>query len=401
MGWLARQLELSRGTTGQNVRAMEGMRGFAVFLVFLVHFVSLSAPWRPGNTFLASFAETIHTVGNCGVDLFFVLSGYLIYGSLISRPQPFFAYMRRRLVRIYPTFCVVFFAYLCLSFVYPSESKIPTANADAWVYILQNFALLPGIFPISPMITVAWSLSYEMFFYLLVPAAIFFLGMRKRRPQWRFRFFLSTAAAITIYCATYGGHIRFVMFIAGMLVFESLTLRKITPPKDIYVAVAFIVGLLTTAAPSSGPAAAAFKILVLAGALFITCYSTFYIEGSKLARAFSWTPLRRLGNMSYSYYLLHGLALKAGFIVVSKLIPPTPHGIIFVLILLPLMFVLTLVPSMMLFILIERPFSLKRSLPTLPAARERFSIDAQQYSQHIHVPETPVNMQAPSQGGRI
>lgn len=376
MGWLARQFELSREATGQNVHAMEGMRGFAVFLVFLVHFVSLSAPWRPKDTLLASFALTIHTIGNCGVDLFFVLSGYLIYGSLISRQQSFFSFMRRRVARIYPTFCVVFVAYLCLSFLYPIESKIPTANDAALVYLLQNFLLLPGIFPISPMITVAWSLSYEMFFYLLVPLAIFVLDMRARSPWWRIRFFLITAAAIAVYCAAYGGQIRLVMFIAGILLFDALKIRKIAPPQDNYGLFALIFGLIASAIPSFGPAAATLKNLILATAFFITCYSCFCVEGSKLARAFTWAPLRRLGNMSYSYYLLHGLALKAAFIVVAKLIPSTSHGILLVLILLPLMFALTLMPSMVLFILIERPFSLKPSSLTILASREQFGTNA-------------------------
>ena len=69
--------------------------------------------------------------------------------------------------------------------------------------------------------------------------------------------------------------------------------------------------------------------------------------------------MRWLGNMSYSYYLLHGLTLKAAFLVLSKVVTPAGTwnapgfwG------LLPLMFVLTLLPSGFLFAWIEKPFSL-------------------------------------------
>src|SRR5262244_2354960 len=87
--WLAERFELTRGDKGHNVGSMEGLRGFAVFLVFLVHYVTLIDPWIASASSLASFARALHSIGNAGVDLFFVLSGYLIYGSLISRYQPF------------------------------------------------------------------------------------------------------------------------------------------------------------------------------------------------------------------------------------------------------------------------------------------------------------------------
>ena len=65
--------------------------------------------------------------------------------------------------------------------------------------------------------------------------------------------------------------------------------------------------------------------------------------------------------MSYSYYLLHGLVLKAIFLALSKVNPGESFGSWFFWALLPPMFVLTLVPTAALFLLIERPFSLAQS----------------------------------------
>jgi peptidoglycan/LPS O-acetylase OafA/YrhL len=70
-----------------------------VFLVFLVHYISLSRPLVARNSALETFASAVHTMGNTGVDLFFVLSGYLIYGSLMARPRPFVRFMSRRIER--------------------------------------------------------------------------------------------------------------------------------------------------------------------------------------------------------------------------------------------------------------------------------------------------------------
>ena len=128
MNWLMRTFELSRGGRAHNVQPMEGLRGFAVFLVFLVHFTTLVKPWLAETTVVFAFAQSLHTVGNAGVDLFFVISGYLIYGSLISRPQHFLHFLARRVERIYPAFVAVFAVYLILSFVFPTENKIPPST---------------------------------------------------------------------------------------------------------------------------------------------------------------------------------------------------------------------------------------------------------------------------------
>src|SRR4051812_34313388 len=105
---LSDKFEVSRGLKGQNVRPMEGLRGLAVSLVFLVHYVALVRPWIEGNESLIAVSAGLHSIGSTGVDLFFVLSGYLIYGSLIGRPQLFLQFIRRRAERLYPAFTAVF-----------------------------------------------------------------------------------------------------------------------------------------------------------------------------------------------------------------------------------------------------------------------------------------------------
>ncbi len=367
MGWLASQFELTRGTGGHNVRSMEGMRGFAVFLVFLVHFLTLAAPWIAPDSALSGVTDAIRKIGNIGVDLFFVLSGYLIYGSLISRQQPFLAFMRRRVVRIYPTFCVVFAIYLYLSFLRPQESRKPPDAYDAWIYTLQNLALLPGIFPITPFITVAWSLSYEMFFYLAIPAMMLLLDLRARSAQWRIRLFFALGVAILVGCSLFGGPVRLIMFITGILLHEALRSGKIVPPRDGIAVLALLAGVLVNAVPFALNSVGAGKLTIVALSFFITCYSCFRGQSATLQRAFGWTPLRWLGNMSYSYYLVHGLTLKAAFVILAKLTPPAAHGLLFLGGLLPLMFAVTLISSGVLFLLVERPLSLKVS-PRIVAA---------------------------------
>lgn len=371
MDWLQHRFELSRGSAAHNVRPMEGLRGFAVFLVFLVHFASLASPWlSPGSSLEAVF-EAMQAVGNAGVDLFFVLSGYLIYGSLMSRHQRFAGFMARRIERIYPTFTVVLAIYLALSFAFPAESKMPGSFWGGLVYLVQNFLLLPGIFNINPMIMVAWSLSYEMFYYLIVPAAIAWLGLRERTSRWRVAFFLIVAMATALYCALHGGHVRLIMFLSGMLLHEAMAGDVAMAPGSGLGVAGLAGGLLANLLPVAGDLGLALKTTVLFVSFLALCLACFRDPHVGLSRAFSWTPLRWLGNMSYSYYLLHGLVLKACFHALAVVAPPGSGGLpAWVLwALLPTLFAITLLPSAALFLAVERPFSLAPRPRRVPGLR--------------------------------
>jgi len=357
--WLRNKFELTRGGGGHNNRAMEGLRGFAVFLVFLVHYVTLIEPWITTQSSLHTLVGILHSIGNAGVDLFFILSGYLIYGSLISRPQGFFRFMARRVQRIYPAFIAVFLIYVVLSWVFPEHSKIPASIADGALYLLQNFLLLPGLFPIEPMITVAWSLSYEIFFYLGIPLLISLLDLRRRSVVWRAAFFVIVAGVTAFYCALNGGPVRMIMFVSGILLFETIQMGRIRAPGSGFALLALALGLLGTLLPWPGSVGATLRACILFAAFFVLCFSCFTDPRRWIARLFSWTPLRWLGNMSYSYYLLQGLVLKISFMALALVLPATAQGLLFFWALMPVMFAITLIPTAALFILIERPFSLR------------------------------------------
>lgn len=357
LGWLTGRFELSKERAGQNLRHMEGLRGFAVFLVFLVHYDALIRPWIKPESFLSAFSGGLAIIGNSGVDLFFVLSGYLIYGSLISRPQAFQQYIVKRLKRIYPAFTAVFITYVALSFIFPAENKIPKQLAEGVIYLLQNFFLFPGLFPIQPMITVAWSLSYEFFYYLMIPIVIGTLGLRQRSAFWRVCFFASVTTIFTVYCAINGGPVRLIMFISGILLHEATDWRRWIPSGSAFVLLVVIAGFIALLLPFQG----AIKAVSLFVAYFVLCGSCFNNPAGWLPRLFLWTPMRWLGNMSYSYFLLHGLCLKACFLVLSLFSLSAQHGMFLYWSLLPVIFVLSLIPTAGLFLVIERPLSLAPS----------------------------------------
>lgn len=355
---LAAHFEISRhGSAASNIQAMEGLRGLAVLLVFFVHYVSLSKPWLPPadsefNQLFIAFTHWLHNFGNVGVDLFFVLSGYLIYGTVIKKPQPYLGFMRRRIERLYPTFTLVFLLYLLLSWLFPAQNKIPAELWPAVLYLCQNFLLLPGVFPIEPLISVAWSLSFEIMFYLLIPLLVAIARLRQWPVTRRILFFVALAALMIWLIPL--SHKRSVMFVGGILLFDLLRLNPVRRYHG-------LAGVTTVLALGLGqwlvlPAFAETALVLLWTSLL--CYLAFSLPA--VARPLCWPYLRWLGNMSYSYYLLHGLALNAGFLLLGKLWPATSGSIsTFVILLLP-MFGFTLLSAAFLFIWVEKPWSLQQ-----------------------------------------
>lgn len=365
MKWIKNTFEIPHATS-KAIVSMEGIRGFAVFLVFLVHYVTLVEPWLSEHSITQTISSHIRAIGNIGVDLFFVLSGYLIYGTLIRKKQEFSRYLFRRIQRIYPPFTAVFIIYLALSAVFPSESKIPE-GWDGVIFVLQNFLLLPGLFDIQTMITVTWSLSYEFFYYLIIPLFIGLLKLRTWRFEHRTILFACASVLLFAYFAVYGGHIRLMMFIAGILLFEVTENRSFKSIPQIGLP-ALALAIASVVLFDLFDANGWWKFAVLFVLFFVFCLDCFASNG--LAnKAFRFTPMRWLGNMSYSYYLIHGLALKFIFMVMPFALPASNADDWLFWAALPAVFALTLIPAAVLFVYVEKPFSLGlKQRDTIPPA---------------------------------
>jgi len=359
------------GNSPNRIAAMEGLRGLAVILVFFVHYHALFAGGLGSDSISFGISKFLEVNGNSGVDLFFVLSGYLIYGAVIKN-FTFSKFIHRRIQRIYPAFLVVVAIYLLASFVIPSRSKLPENFSDAIVYILQNILLLPGIFKIEPIITVAWSLSYEFFFYLLLPLLVVSLQLQKQKPAYRVAFFTS----LVFLCITYSffgafSNLKLVMFVSGILVYEAVKSfrlhEKVSTKTDVFALLLFFFSLLMTYWLLNSPENiylgehVQLKNVIHLALLF----TTFFVLvlgciGSKsiLKTVFSWTPLRWLGNMSYSYYLIHGFTLQCVAYVLLKLAPQIVETAFGFWIFMTISFTFTWISSTILFVAVEKRFSL-------------------------------------------
>jgi len=173
-----------------HIPALDGLRGLAILLVLLFHFSI------PTTNFTGLKRAIVHLPGAgwVGVDLFFVLSGFLITSILYDakRTVGFFRnFYMRRVLRIFPLYYgVLFVAFVAVPLVRPITSATYQSLAShqfwLWAY-LTNYVQPPGgpdwvrreyVEPGWSLFTHFWSLAVEEQFYLVWPAIVFFLNRR-------------------------------------------------------------------------------------------------------------------------------------------------------------------------------------------------------------------------------
>jgi peptidoglycan/LPS O-acetylase OafA/YrhL len=162
----------------QRMPALDGLRAFAILSV-LWH--NSAAGQYHGNA-IANLIDLFANSGWLGVQLFFVLSGFLITGILLdssNSPKRFSNFYGRRILRIFPPYYALLIA-ICwlLPFLFPTTPALhKNLNNSIWYWLfLNNWTshFIAGI----PALPHLWSLAVEEQFYILWPACVFLLPQR-------------------------------------------------------------------------------------------------------------------------------------------------------------------------------------------------------------------------------
>ena len=149
-----------------EVLSIQYLRAFAALLVVFHH-----ARQFPG------FKDVIGTgIGVSGVDIFFVISGFVMALTAGRAGYPALTFLKRRATRIVPLYWVVTLLVAVLPFAAPG---VFTDNAFTWKHFILSMLFIPHVAPIapfnySPLITVGWTLNFEVFFYLVFAALMTF-----------------------------------------------------------------------------------------------------------------------------------------------------------------------------------------------------------------------------------
>jgi|GEM_PF-4057693 len=336
--------------------AIDGIRFYAAFAVFLQHVITgaIVGYFRiPADQFgyhsgpLWQRIAFYFTDGNHGVDVFFIISGFLMARIVLSGKARFDypKFIGNRVRRIYPAFLVsLVIATLveCLLFGW------------AWkpVDFAKNLIFLNGIpgYPVFAYNHVSWSLGFEFAFYLMIPALL----LLTRLVDQRIAAGLALAGAGLLIPDTF---IRMKALFVGALIgaFSDQQLRSLARRVPLAVVLTLYLGCgVLKAVWFATYLDYYYWFLAVAALAFVKITMD---QDNPLSKFFSGGPMRRLGTMSYSFYLYHSLIATAVLVYLT----PQPPSLAAALWYGAFTFVLTLLVSWLSYQLVEsRYFRLER-----------------------------------------
>lgn len=300
---------------GSRLPSLDGLRAFAALAVVFHHAVYYRYFLFDGRWGAPASSIFYVLLGQAGVAMFFMVTGYLFWSRLIregGRPAWPALYLGR-FFRIVPLYLFAVAVMLAIVFVGTGgELAVRPSALAAQVarWLAFDFLGSPDVngYPATNLLLagVTWTLRYEWIFYLLLPVVA--LAARHRRTHLPF-VALSFAAGLA-WLALNPTHWRIIdvacptLFLAGM---TCASLRHLWPglrlpdwPASLAVlALLALTFTISTSIYSVGP-------IVLLGTCFFLIASGCTVFGLLTSR-----PARRLGEISYSLYLLQGLLLAA------------------------------------------------------------------------------------------
>lgn len=248
------------------------------------------------------------SLGDMAVDVFFLTSGFLVTGSLLSR-HSVVGFAIARALRIYPAMVVSVALTALVIGLWFSTSTFSSfiRSPETWRYIAKNATLvtgvayrLPGAFEHTPIRIAVngslWSLPYELAMYLLLAAAWLALATFRFEPARRFPGVIASIYLTAACIALLGLHVPrvdplawhlMVMFFAGSCMF--LVRRRVPLDARAFAALLLLLG-------ASSLDKSAFAVVYLLALPYLVLYLA-YVPGGLLRR------FNELGDYSYGIYI--------------------------------------------------------------------------------------------------
>lgn len=157
---------MTKAETNSYFKNVQALRAIAALLVLAFHIYAVEAKYFGRH----AVPEVLGLFGTCGVDLFFLISGFVMTtvtrGQFGSRAAAV-TFFKRRLLRIYPIYWFYSLVVLAVLIVMPQWVN---ASAGHHADVLRSFLLLPS--DSLPLLLQGWTLRYEMFLYVVFTAIV-------------------------------------------------------------------------------------------------------------------------------------------------------------------------------------------------------------------------------------
>lgn len=365
----------------QYIASLTGLRGVAAMLVFIYHFSALNPGIRLDLSVpvIGSILQFPLGLGGSGVDVFFVLSGFLLTlpfarAALDASARPGLArYFRRRFLRVFPAYYAQLFLILFIGAWFVTWR--PQTVSTFFAHLLMFFNI--GWNPVKPVVGVWWTLPVEMGFYLLLPLLALFM----RPVRWVLLVFggLVLSVIYRAWCADHfgaqgpeyvflaavqlpGSLPEFLLGSSAAVLVQYLSINSSHRPSGPVLDLVFVLGLLL-------PALWMWHVVVGAGVEFwkghwsmlvspivmglgLSCAVVSLYWGSGLGRVLlANRVVYFFGLISYSLYLWHFPVMQQLPVIFGEAFSNLPNGIKF-----PLCMAAVVAVSSLSYLLVERPF---------------------------------------------
>jgi exopolysaccharide production protein ExoZ len=305
------QASVHSGTPRAQLLSIQYLRAIAALSVLVTH--ALQWPLPEMNMYLLK-------TGRLGVEIFFIISGFIITtiaGDGRFNPRVF---LDRRAHRIVPTYWVATVLTAILALALPSQFRTTVPTLEG---LLKSMLFIPSLEPKAPLLLLGWTLNFEVFFYLVF-ASLFFLssGLRTVVLLGLFTLFVSigqlvpglsyveaiyTSPSLIGFCL---GTILAQAYRLGWIAWLGQYLRWPVVAAPLCLLLAFYV-----VDWDSADSIALWKHLLMSFCALSIGLLALHCETRNLVGDLKW--LRYLGDASYSIYLFHIFAV-AGIWAIAK-----------------------------------------------------------------------------------
>ncbi len=327
------------------------LRGFAALLVVFYHATKMVHDRINGD-----FSQFI--AGGAGVDVFFAISGFVIFLTYIydyGKPKKWFEFLRQRMVRIIPLYWLLTCLKLVILIFSPDIAQHSTLNLN---YVISSFFFIPSLNveqrPL-PLLTSGWTLPYEMLFYILFAIALAF----RMRPIFWLTCTLLTLSFVGLWRTDEWGAVSVLLspilveFIFGMWIAYVTIKGWRMPIKCAYIMIPAMFAIIISSNYLPELICLDFRVILwgIPGALLLM--SIIALE-SRFRSISSGIP-NLIGNASYAIYLTHGFVLPFVGILFSKMIFNNIFGEIIIIL---LCLIISVVTGIITHVWVEKPLAI-------------------------------------------
>jgi peptidoglycan/LPS O-acetylase OafA/YrhL len=315
--------------TPTRLPALDGLRGFAIFLVLIYHY---SGPFKPDDNSVGYYLLKCVGLSWSGVDLFFVLSGFLIGGILIDNRGAYNllrVFYIRRTLRIFPLYYLLLAAFVVILVVGPNVQWLLTDPLPVWSYasFTQNFVMgIENTFG-AHFFDVTWSLAVEEQFYLILPFVIRYTTTRNlpwvllslivASPVIRIAIFhwFSQRHFLSLYVLMPCRADALLLGVLCAVIYRSDAAMNVLRKNIVYFRIVVSLLALATALLAINGSSPNSRIMVFGGyTLIALLYSSMLLaalieSGGPIAWITKLPFLRKLGTIAFGAYLTHQIVL--------------------------------------------------------------------------------------------